>query len=562
MTEPIDSETPAPTLREAPQPLPGPRSSAFSSPDRFVLFALLLGFSVDFLFYNKPLGISFSIFVGVCIAVLLGLAFIERAHPALAGFWLLIPILGFSYLVFVRAEPLTTFVNICVAFALGLLWIRTFLSGQLFKFGLLDFAVNYFLSGMETLIRPWPVLAAAGKQTANSKERRQLLLPIMRGLLLAAPILCIFTLLLSSADLIFADRLQDMIDALDLGNTPELISRAFLIGFASFAALGLLVQALHSLDYQLLGADKPHFIPVLGLIESGIILGGINILFAAFVFIQFRYLFGGAANITETGYTYSEYARRGFGELTLVVFISLLVLLALSAVVRRQSRNEVMIFNALNALAVALVGVMVVSALQRLLLYEEIYGFTRLRTYSHLAIIWLGALFVPYLVALLAGRLRWFAPGALFAVIGFTATLNGLNVDRFIAARNIDRATRNGELHTRYLVTLSDDALPELLPLLNSSDAEIVNILGSALSCRYDRLANGYAVYPWQSTHLSHQAAWEALQSVSLSRWPLFTTKDPPALGNFVYIDGKRVTCRELLESYVLEPGLTGEYRE
>ena len=38
----------------------------------------------------------------------------------------------------------------------------------------------------------------------------------------------------------------------------------------------------------------------------------VNLLFLVFVWIQFVYLFGGQANISAEGYTYAEYARRGF----------------------------------------------------------------------------------------------------------------------------------------------------------------------------------------------------------------------------------------------------------
>jgi hypothetical protein len=44
------------------------------------------------------------------------------------------------------------------------------------------------------------------------------------------------------------------------------------------------------------------------------VLSSVVVLFSAFVIIQFQYFFGGAANISIEGYTYAEYARRGFGE--------------------------------------------------------------------------------------------------------------------------------------------------------------------------------------------------------------------------------------------------------
>ncbi len=77
--------------------------------------------------------------------------------------------------------------------------------------------------------------------------------------------------------------------------------------------------------------DKPILAPFLGFTESTVVLIAVDLLFALFVFIQFRYLFGGQANITPVGYTYSEYARRGFGELVAVAFLSLGLILGLGA---------------------------------------------------------------------------------------------------------------------------------------------------------------------------------------------------------------------------------------
>ena len=58
--------------------------------------------------------------------------------------------------------------------------------------------------------------------------------------------------------------------------------------------------------------SSPQF---LGFTEAAVVLGAVVVLFALFVVIQFQYFFGGQTNIGVQGYTYSEYARRGFGEL-------------------------------------------------------------------------------------------------------------------------------------------------------------------------------------------------------------------------------------------------------
>lgn len=536
----------------SPEPASPTSNLQFSNPIRLLLLALLVGFSVDVLFYDKAPGISFPIFVVICALVLLVSLFAERVTPALSSLWLLAPMIIFASFVFVRAEPLTTFVNVMITFALGGLLVRTIYHGQLFRFGLIDHVVNYILLIVEIIFRPFPFLWDVSKQAGDKESGRRLWLPIVRGLILVTPILCIFAVLLSAADLVFADRLRDVLKWLNLDNIPELIARGILILMATFVAIGLLAQALRPFGkHTLIGAEKPIVPTLLGLIESSIVLGGINVLFAAFVIIQFRYLFGSVENITETGYTYSEYARRGFGELVLVVAMTLGILLALSTLVKREDRKTTLTFNALNFLMVALVGVMVVSALQRLLLYESIFGFSRLRTYSHVATIWLGVLFVPYIVALLAGRMRWFATGGLFVVMGFGVTLNLLNVDQFIAQQNI---ARNGiKLHTSYLVGLSDDVVPDLIALIQKNKEEN---LGAGLACRVAQMKTNEPKMGWQSYNMARARAFDLLKANEslLMQWQVDKQ-------NTVMVNDKRTPCRTLLASYVLEPGLTSEYR-
>ena len=93
----------------------------------------------------------------------------------------------------------------------------------------------------------------------------------------------------------------------------------------------------------------------------------------------------------------------------------------------------------MGAALVGLVSVILISALKRLLLYENAYGFTRLRTYTHVAIYWMGLLFVVFLVLLITGHLRRFALAGALCAVGFVATLNLLNVDAFITTRNTTR---------------------------------------------------------------------------------------------------------------------------
>ena len=205
--------------------------------------------------------------------------------------------------------------------------------------------------------------------------------------------------MLGSADLVFGQRLEEFIELFNLENLPEYIFRFVYILMGAYALAGVFLHAAQqSKEERLVGEGKPVVPSFLGFTEAAIVLGSVAALFAAFVFIQFQYFFGGQTNIQIDGYTFSEYARRGFGELVTVAIFSLLLILSASGVTRRETEMQRRVFSGLGVGIVGLVLVMLVSAFQRLVLYETAYGFSRLRAYTHIFMIWLALLLVAVVV--------------------------------------------------------------------------------------------------------------------------------------------------------------------
>ena len=469
--------------------------------ERTAALGLCLGIAVEILFYGHPLGISVLIWATLCVAALLLAARSYGASAARSSVWLAAPILFFAAMPFLRLEGLSVLLSLAATVGLLLLWVRTFRVGDLFAFGWTDFALTWLLVPLEGWIAPWPVLGTLQQRMLSNRQGRAQAMAILRGVLLAFPILVLLIALLSGADIIFADRVEEALRWLDLERITEWIGRGTVILLSGLFSLGCLVQALRPLgSRRLAGEAEPLVRPFLGFPEATVVLSGVNLVFGLFVAIQFTYLFGGAANITAAGYTYAQYARRGFGELVAVSIISLGLIMALGTWARRDTRRHSRWFNGLSGLLVAQMGVILASALQRLLLYENAYGFTRLRTYTHVAILWMAGLFLAFLVLLLLGRLRRFVLVAAAAALGFTATLNLLNVDRFIVARNAARLAESGELDLSYLLQLSEDAVPALVVLGRTAPAEVREALAPELTCwfaqselRQYRLAVGTA---------------------------------------------------------------------
>jgi hypothetical protein len=235
------------------------------------------------------------------------------------------------------------------------------------------------------------------------------------------------------------------------------------------------------------------------------VLLSVNILFLAFVIIQFQYFFGGQSNISYAGFTYSEYARRGFGEMIAVAFLSLVLFLGLGMLTRRSNGLGRKIYSILGMGLVLLVGLILISAFQRLVLYETAYGFSRIRAYTYVFMIWLGILLVVTVVLELFNHLRTFALAALFVSLGFGISLTLLNIDGFIVRENVSNSTQGKTLDTVYLVSLSDDATPDLFDLFHNPQLtpELHTQLGVVLVCRQMINSISTRSNAWQSFNWS-----------------------------------------------------------
>jgi hypothetical protein len=357
-------------------------------------------------------------------------------------------------------------------------------------------------------------------------QPRRAWLPVVRGMLLAIPIVAVFALLLSSADLMFAGLLRQLIPVDFMAFVQRLLGHGTVILLVGFCLLG-------GLAYTMWREERPDQVvpvspsvsPIIGLTESAVMLNAVNLLFAAFVLIQVPYLFGGQLNIDLGRVTYAEYARRGFGELVATSVLVLGMLLALGALTRRASARDDVIFKVSCTITVGLTMVMLVSAFKRLLLYEVAYGFTEMRVYPHVFMIWLALLLGWFLVTV------WFRPGRfaiglLVACIGFVATLNVINVDDFIVRQNVQRSEQLGaaafatpnayrgadeRIDPEYLTRLSDDAIPALVETAGRLDYGARAPIDAYLAERYDWLTQTEDRPGWQASHLGRRRAQDAL---------------------------------------------------
>jgi hypothetical protein len=258
---------------------------------------------------------------------------------------------------------------------------------------------------------------------------------------LATVLLAVFVPLLMSADAAFAQLLEDIVPT--GWSLEQPIERGIVATLFVALGGGLLYARLRPVDVAPCPATHS-----LGRVEARIALGTLVALFGAFVALQAATLFGGQRHVLDTaGLTYAEYARSGFAQLLGVAALTFAVIGA----ARRWAPRERVLPAALCLLAL----VVCVSALRRLGLYEETFGFTRLRFAAHAALLYFAALFALVLVTR--------SPRAIVALTAGSVLVFALaDPERRIAEHNVERYERTGKIDVVYLEELGADAVPAL----------------------------------------------------------------------------------------------------
>jgi hypothetical protein len=284
------------------------------------------------------------------------------------------------------------------------------------------------------------------------------------GVGLAIPLLLVFGGLLMSADPGFERIVRSLVD----WDFSTIASHIVLAGVIAWTSAGYLRPLARGTDHVLgvggtMLAKAPRK-PALGILELGIPLGALCLTFLVFVVLQARYLFGGEAVILETaGLTYAEYARGGFFELVTAATLLLPVLLGAEWLLDQTKPKSVGRFRALSATLLVLIGLIMLSAVQRMRLYMDAYGLTQDRFYAMAFMIWIGVVLALFGATVLRGMRDRFAFGAVTTGFATLAILNVMNPDAVIVRANLARAEAGAELDLEYAARLNADAIPELV---------------------------------------------------------------------------------------------------
>lgn len=468
--------------------------------------AFALGLLFNYFLFGKIPGLGYTLFV---VAIVIGAAtvsWIAQKPLSRPAWWYALLSVVFAAGVSLRASDELTFMNVVLSISLLLLAVSESIGNRVRMFSLERYVQLarlplYFLGNIGRFFSTW-LKRRNGEHHSTSKA-------VIRGVLLSLPLLVLFVVLFSSADFVFHRYVKDIVD---INISPETLIRTLLVIAVTCVFIGAFWFVCTSLRRQGGSSQVSAKPSAIGRIETLILLGSINVLFLLFIIVQLAYLFGGQNNIAHQGFTYAEYARRGFFELIVVAVISWLVVWTLDKALANNHEGTRRVARLMSLVLAAQVFVIMASAFMRLVLYEQAYGFTTQRFYSHAFVVWLAVVFVLLLYKLFVSRREdALAFSMLVSVLVFAGAVNVFNPDAFIAKQNMSRYAETGKIDIFYLDQLSPDSVPAIMPILDAKNPATAKATANRLYWKQYHMEQSKS--GWQSYNISRRTARRLLDS-------------------------------------------------
>ncbi|MDQ3382994.1 MAG: DUF4173 domain-containing protein, partial [Actinomycetota bacterium] len=365
----------------------------------------------------------------------------RRSWTVLAG----VLCLGLASLVVLRAAE---WLAVLAVLAAGVL-VTTSLTDASRLLPMLASGAAWVLSG----VRGLPLLG----RTLAATSRHRMLWPVLRTAAISLVALVVFGGLFASGDAVFGSWVSRVLPDVHLADS--LVLRAFVWFMVGGVVLAACYLALNPPRVEKVA--MPPTRPVARAWEWLVPVGVVVAVFLAFLMAQASAMWGGHDFVRRTtGMSYADYVHQGFAQLTVATALTLATIaLAVRKAPRATHLDRRLLRVVLGTLCV-LTLVVVASALFRMGVYQQAYGFTVLRVLVDAFEVWLGVLVV--LVMLAGVRLSgWWLPRAALALGAALLLAIGLaNPEAWVARQNIERYQATGKLDLDYLSTLGADATP------------------------------------------------------------------------------------------------------
>lgn len=432
--------------------------------------ALILAIIYERFFIGKEGGISIPIFYLMFIGFFLWSAREVVSFKKSIGFIMIIPTILIALNYSIHSNDILNSFNGIMLFVLT--GVSTVLIRyENIKWDSLNFVKKVFNRGVKSIGENSykPFMFIKGNITPkNKKEISSTKKNILKGVIISIPLLFVILVLLTSADMVFKNYINNFSIGLEDIKLGEIAGRLLVIIVVFIIIFSYIWSFKYAFDEGYSKKKDIQWEPVTILT----IIFMINLVYLLFSIVQFSYLYGGGSNFISGEFTYSEYARKGFFELVAVTIINFTILLTSMKFIKRDNKIINSISNVFLTLLVVFTFNMLFSANYKMSLYEQTYGFTYLRIFVHIFMLMLFMLFITALIGIWNRKMP-LNKVLIVIVLSMYVLLNYVNVDKIIAEKNIDIYYKTQKIDVQYLRNLSYDAIPEILKLKDDSNLDI-----------------------------------------------------------------------------------------
>ncbi len=468
------------------------------------------------LFWNRNLGISVFIFVLACVLYLIYILSKNNKIINKKAIIFVIPIILLSSTYFIFNNELFKILNIFVIVALGVT-MCVYLSKSKIKWPDFLKKIGCVFGGMFESVSD---IINTFKIPENKKENESLkkVKKIGKSLLITIPIILVVLILLMSADQVFEKIFDkvflDLSKVLSLEGIVKLLSRLSVILITFLLCGGFLVNLVKD-NTMFTKEDEDTKVTVkFENLTINMILTILNIIYLIFGFIQITNLFMNTSN--NPNFDYSSYARQGFFQLMFVSFINFVILIVANINKVEKTKSQKIYNKIMSLLIILFTIIIIISAFYRMNLYQETYGYTYLRIFVDFVLISEVLISIPIIIYLLGKKIDILKSIIIITSFMFVL-LNFMNIDNFIAEKNIDRYFNNPEdsnFDISYLCKLGTDATEQITRLLKADDEYIVKrteryLYEQKQSLNLDEMN-------WQEYNMSKKEAKEILDNQNI----------------------------------------------
>lgn len=474
---------PAQGIEPVPKPLKKPMRKSKPRDLVMALIVAVMSFAViDCLFWSGGLGIGFSI--GGAVLLFAALWYLKpsmRKKSVYIAAIALLCVAGYVSFVFsadsfIKALTLVSLMIGYICILMDAMDLRAYAAGTLSSFS--DFFYTAFASSFGKIGQGMYALFHLEKKEGS--KRGKSVAKALIGLAVALPVVIVLLILLSSGDQAF----HGMIDGISFEKFPEKLLTLF-FAVPVFIFLYSQLFSLPDCKREKKEESKKGLDPII----LTFFLVGVSLVYVAYLFSQLAYFFSGFMGFLPDGFTYAEYARRGFFELSAVSVINIVIVILADAFSKKKDGRLPLSVKLLSLFLCVFSLVLAGTEIAKMKMYMDSYGLTRLRILTTIFMIFLAVVFLALMVHIFVRKFPYFKTAVVVGML-LTIAMNFVSVDRMVANYNV-WAYETGALKTVDVGTISelgDAAVPALLKLAQDHSGKTAMLAKHNLCDRWKNL--------------------------------------------------------------------------